>query len=122
MAHLRSSGCGTLCDQTELPLPNLLFDENGCTGSEVAVPAPLCCPSCSPAPAGHQTDTGKSLCCSSGDTRLAELAMVSRISPATVSSSVAHTAEERPSLPSSRDDLAPPTGVGGQTCSENRPR
>lgn len=76
---------------------------------------PLCLPPCSPASTGHQSNLGRSTACA--------VLLVAprwqnqpRISPASVSRSMARNAEEKHSLPGEGNDLAPPTGVVGPAC------
>lgn len=109
MAHLWTSRCGSLCDEKELTLPDILCKGNGHAGPEMASAAPLCLHFCNPASAAHQLDQG-------GGTTLAESALVPRMDSAAVSTSMAHTTEKRPPLSNGGNNLAPPAGVIGPAC------
>ncbi len=118
---IRQGGGGSLRISGEHSLPAVLFTDtlspgSGCTSSQLAECTQVCL-SYSETSASHalQNQRRKGICSVSG-TEMAQSAVVPRTGGVAGSPPVDYPTEERPSLSSTRNDLAPKSGVMEPSC------
>ncbi len=99
---------------------NVLFEGQGCFGSQLAQPSPLCFSPDRPDPAGNQANQETEAHSSVSGLALEEPALVHRAVSATHCSPMAHSPETRSPLSGEQNDLAPPARIMGATSLASR--
>ncbi len=118
---IRQGRGGSLRISREHSLPTVLFTDtlspgSGCTSSQLAESTQVCLSSSeTSASCALQNQRGKGICSVSG-TEMAQSAVVPRTGGDAGSPPVGYPTEERPPLSSTRNDLAPKSGVMEPSC------
>lgn len=94
MKYLQVSRSRPLCLERELPLLKVLLEGTGCVGPRLALFKPVCLPSASSAPSGHQSHQGGQMLGPASGPALTEPVLVSRDGAAADSSPLTNSTKE----------------------------